>query len=100
MNRVGSCAAIFVLIDATRSHRCLGQILIHEPLHHVDPVGKQVGDLSATKIEVGPPIPELLHIPVAPGTRTKKLLPIQACRFFLEWSLTQMVTVAMPPSAS
>src|SRR5207244_2994081 len=86
MDRVRGSTAVFVMIDATRRHSRLWQIFIHEPLDDIDPMGEQICNLAATEIQVGPPIPELLNVPIAPGTGAEEFLPVQSGRLFREGS--------------
>src|SRR5882724_939978 len=100
MDGVGGGSPVFVVIDTSGGHSRFGEVLIHEPLHHIDPVREQVGNLTPTEIQVSPPIPVLLNIPIPPGTGAKKLLPVESDRLLREWSAAQMITVPVPPGSS
>src|SRR5262245_57588724 len=96
MDGIGSSATIFVVVHAASRNGCFGEVLIHEPLNDVDPVREKVCDLTPTEIQIGPPIPELLNIPIPPGARAEKLFPVEPYRLLCERCTAQMVAVSVP----
>jgi len=98
---VGCGAAVFVLIDATGCGGSDGVVLIHKHMDDIDPVGKEVCNLTTAEFKISPEIPEALGIPIAPFHWAEKAGPIEIGGLggeTLRGSL-EVSAVAVPPGA-
>src|ERR1700704_107202 len=71
-------------------------------MHHINPVGEQIGHLPAAEIEIRAEVVVLLRVPIAPLHRPEKSSPIQIGWTRLEAGrgFAKVVSIAVPPRAS
>jgi len=65
------------VVDAAGRGRGNGNVVAHEHVDDVDPVGEEIGDLPAAEVEIRAPVVELLRIVVTPFQWTEEARPVE-----------------------